>query len=260
MLAPVDLPASALALLARSRAAAAAIVASLGGAGERRRLKREEDLLGAGETGYALLHEGVLRLERGGRLVRFYDVGDLAPTGDRPELAGFRLFGEFATEALIVDAATLARAAAGDPVLIGRLLEHQSLEQAVLLTLAAALAGDDAAPDVSLREFSPGEVLVREGDAADALYQLVSGEALVTLGGVEIGCVGEEEFFGEVSLLAGVPRTSSVTALSEGVLQVVREPDLASLLQRRPRLALDLARGLARRLAAVDRALAATRG
>lgn len=260
MLAPVDLPASTLSLLARSRALAAAIAASLGSAVERRRLKREEELLGAGEAGYALLYEGVLRLERAGRLVRFYDVGDLAPTGDRPELAGFRLFGEFATEAAFFDAAALALAAGADPVLAGRLLEQQAVEQAILLTLAAALAGDDAAPDVSLREFSPGEVLVREGDGADAFFQIVSGEALVTLGGVEIGRVGEEEFFGEVSLLAGVPRTSSVTALSDGVLQVVREPDLAALLQRRPRLALDLARGLARRLAAVDRALAATRG
>ena len=117
----------------RSRAAAALLADALAGPSVRRRVPRGEDLLASGAPGFALLHHGALRLERDRRVVRTYEPGDLAPTGVRPELAGFRLRGETAVEVTGFEAQALVRAIAACPGLAVQALEHLSCEQAVLL-------------------------------------------------------------------------------------------------------------------------------
>jgi MFS family permease len=62
----------------------------------------------------------------------------------------------------------------------------------------------------------PGALLVREGDVADALYVLVSGTVDVTVGGPDgpafLRQLVAPDYFGEIGLLRGSPRTSTVTA------------------------------------------------
>jgi CRP-like cAMP-binding protein len=262
MLAVVELSPEAAAIERRSRKAAAALAAGLQrtGAISRRRLARDEDLLGSGARGHALLHEGLFRLSCGTRPVRMFEAGDLAPCGSREELAGFRLASESAAHVSVFDAAALARAVADDAELAAHALEFHACEQALLFTLCAALVDRAPASALELREIPEGDTIVREGEPADELFQMLSGEARVTLEGVDLDHVGEEETFGELSLLAGVPRLATVTAFSDCVVQVVRACDLPALLRGRPRLAEDMARGLARRLASADHKLAARRG
>lgn len=261
MIAAVELPAGIDELEARARAEAGALLAALPPqALRRRRLARGEDLLAADAPGRALLHEGVFRLEHAGRLVRLYEEGDLAPAGLRPELAGFRLASEFAAEVSVVDDAVLLAAVSADARLLGHAFALRDCELAIVLLLCAALAADTAAPELDLREVAAGETIVREGDPAAELYQMVSGDAAVTLEGTEIGEIAADEIFGEVSLLAGLPRVSTVTARTDCLMHVIREPDLSALMRARPRLAEEMTRGLARRLADADRKLAARRG
>ena len=57
-----------------------------------------------------------------------------------------------------------------------------------------------------------GEAVIREGDAPDALYVLVDGAAVVTSGaGGRLNAMAAGDFFGEIGLLKGVPRTATVT-------------------------------------------------
>ncbi len=261
MIAAVELPAGVDELEARARAEAGVLLAALPPqALRRRRVARGEDLLATAPPGRALLHEGVFRLEHAGRLVRLYEEGDLAPAGLRPEFAGFRLASDFAAEVSVLDDAALLAAISSDSSLLGHAFALHDCEIAIALLLCAALASDTAAPELDLREVAAGEAIVREGEPAAALYQMVSGEAAVTLEGTEIGEIVADEIFGEVSLLAGLPRVSTVTARTDCLLHVIHEPDVAALMRARPRLAEEMARGLARRLADADRKLAARRG
>ena len=57
---------------------------------------------------------------------------------------------------------------------------------------------------------STGEAVIREGDAADALYVLQSGEVEVEAGGLSLATLGAGSWFGELGLLEGVPRTATV--------------------------------------------------
>src|SRR4051794_30657981 len=61
----------------------------------------------------------------------------------------------------------------------------------------------------------PGEEIVREGDAADALYLVLEGRVRVHSAARTIAELGERECFGEMALLDAEPRSASVTAEAE---------------------------------------------
>jgi CRP-like cAMP-binding protein len=69
--------------------------------------------------------------------------------------------------------------------------------------------------------FAPAATIIREGDPAGALYVLVEGEVEVTgrgeSGGPDhrIRTMTAPTYFGEIGVLEGVPRTATVTALTD---------------------------------------------
>jgi len=108
-----------------------------------------------------------------------------------------------------------------------------------------------------LRYFDAGEVLVREGEAGDSLMLLARGRVQVTKAGAEVGTtrlslatLGEGEYFGEMSLLTGEPRSASVVAEGPCETYVLARADLAPILESDPAVAETLSRVLAERTAA----------
>ena len=61
-----------------------------------------------------------------------------------------------------------------------------------------------------------GSVIISEGDPGSSMYLIASGEVKVytrgTAGTVYLANLGEGDFFGEVSVLTGKPRTATITA------------------------------------------------
>jgi small-conductance mechanosensitive channel/CRP-like cAMP-binding protein len=65
--------------------------------------------------------------------------------------------------------------------------------------------------------YAEGELIVREGDRGSSMFIVSTGEASVRLGEVEseIAHLNHGDFFGEMSLLTGEPRTATVTAATD---------------------------------------------
>jgi CRP-like cAMP-binding protein len=101
-------------------------------------------------------------------------------------------------------------------------------------------------------QFKTGEVLAREGHAGHELVVILEGNAQVSIGGKHIATLGPGDFFGEVSLLDGGPRTATVTAESEIDAEVISRREFASLLEAAPSIARKLLEGLATRLRRAD--------
>jgi CRP/FNR family cyclic AMP-dependent transcriptional regulator len=104
-------------------------------------------------------------------------------------------------------------------------------------------------------EYDAGDTVIAEGDAGDAFFVTVAGQAKVVVGGKTLHRLIPGDHFGEISLLDGGPRSASVVA--ETPLSVLRLTRTAFL--RVVRDDADLARALlaslARMVRRVDRSL-----
>ena len=101
------------------------------------------------------------------------------------------------------------------------------------------------ADELDLRE---GRTLTREGDRGREFFTLVEGEAKVSKGGRTVATLRDGDFFGEISLLAKVPRTATVTSSSPVRLLVVTDRDFQRLLLEQPRIQRKVLEALALRL------------
>lgn len=71
--------------------------------------------------------------------------------------------------------------------------------------------------EMVLELYEEGDIIITEGEKGSSLYVIVSGEVKVYTSGplgesVFLATLGEGEFFGEVSVLTGKPRTATITA------------------------------------------------
>lgn len=117
------------------------------------------------------------------------------------------------------------------------------------------------AEGMPLRRFSPGEQLIREGDAGESMFIVAEGlvEVFARRPGLEedvrVGHVGPGEFFGEMSLLTGEPRSASVIAATEVIAYEIASEDVSQLLAQRPEIAAQISEVIAERRLGVKLAL-----
>lgn len=110
-----------------------------------------------------------------------------------------------------------------------------------------------------------GERLFSQGDPGDALYVLVSGRLQARVptvggGGRAVGEIAPGETVGEMSLLSGDPRSATVVALRDSVLQMCGRTDFEALLERHPKLSLHLSSILVERLKRANQRSVADQG
>lgn len=88
-------------------------------------------------------------------------------------------------------------------------------------------------------QFAAGELVVREGDPGDAFYVILSGQVEVLAEQLQkrLAILQAGQFFGEVSLLLGVPRTATVRVVDTTLLFVINSRSFSKLLQDYPSLA-----------------------
>lgn len=108
--------------------------------------------------------------------------------------------------------------------------------------------------------FRDGETLFHAGDPGDRLYVVRSGKVQMyfrndTGEKIVLETAGPGEFFGEISLLDGGPRTASAVVLEEGDALVVDRGDLDELFRLKPAAALDLLAATGKRLRETTRLL-----
>ncbi|GAA2123392.1 MFS transporter [Nocardioides bigeumensis] len=72
---------------------------------------------------------------------------------------------------------------------------------------------------------APSQIVVREGDTADRFYVIESGEVEVTRGAEVLRRESAGDYFGEIGLLRDVPRTATVTAVTETRLLALSRQD-----------------------------------
>jgi small-conductance mechanosensitive channel len=110
---------------------------------------------------------------------------------------------------------------------------------------------DELAESMHPAPFAPGEVLTRQGAEAHHLYIIDRGRVSVRVRSGErdhqISELGDNEFFGEMSLLTGEKRAATVVALTDVECYRLDAAAFRRLLEKRPDLATKVAEKLAER-------------
>lgn len=107
-----------------------------------------------------------------------------------------------------------------------------------------------AAKEVTHRQ---GTMIAREGEKGIGLFLILEGECEVTIGGKRKAKLGPGDFFGEVALLDGGPRTATVTATTPVTLVGITGWVFRGLLMEHPSIALKTLESVAGRLRAVSK-------
>lgn len=107
------------------------------------------------------------------------------------------------------------------------------------------------ADETSTYDFAPGELLIHQGAEDSDMFVIVAGavEVLVRVDGSEVAvdrmCAGD--YFGEMSLLTGEPRTASIRTLTDGTVYRISRDAVAHLIEADAGLMAQLGRNLADR-------------
>ncbi len=100
----------------------------------------------------------------------------------------------------------------------------------------------------SASEHGQGKVVFRQGDPGDVLCVVVSGCVEIRNGAQRIATQRPNDFFGELALFDQEPRSADAVCVEDTVLLEIGGADLEALMERRPEIAREIIRVLARRL------------
>jgi len=98
---------------------------------------------------------------------------------------------------------------------------------------------EQIAPSVHVVQLAEGEVIFREGDPGDLLYLVGEGSVRISKSGrggeqETLGVIQPGNFFGEMALLDGQPRSAMATAVGNTLLGTVDEPAFQHILELAP--------------------------
>ena len=98
------------------------------------------------------------------------------------------------------------------------------------------------------RRFAKDETVIMEGSGGAAFFLIGSGEARVTRKGVELATLGPGDYFGEIALIDGGPRSATVTAATDLVCYGLTFWEFRPLVERNGSIGWKLLQVLAKRL------------
>jgi hypothetical protein len=97
-------------------------------------------------------------------------------------------------------------------------------------------------------QFSEGATLAQEGKPGDTFYVLLEGEAKVVRSGRRMDRLIPGDFFGEIALIDGGPRTASVIATTPVTTLTISRKRFRKMLDEDPSIVLTMLEELAKRL------------
>jgi MFS family permease len=159
--------------------------------------------------------------------------GLLAPAAI--DLIGLRwtlaVFGLAMPAAALAERRALRRADAGAAV---PLRELQLLRESHLFAPLLPFAAEQLAAAARHVHAADGEVLMREGEAADCAYLIEAGTLRVVAGGREVALLGRADVAGEMGLLRSAPRSATVSAAGPADLLRIEAADFLAAIGGHP--------------------------
>lgn len=136
-------------------------------------------------------------------------------------------------------------------------MQERALRQVALFAELPQERLQQLAQMVRRRTYHRGETIFHKGDPGNGLYIITSGQVKVVLpseSGEEavLAVLETSEFFGELALFDGLPRSATVVAVTHTEVLVLHRDDFLGFVTRNPEVAIACFAALSRRLRATD--------
>ncbi|OGW57841.1 MAG: hypothetical protein A2Z09_03620 [Nitrospirae bacterium RBG_16_43_8] len=106
------------------------------------------------------------------------------------------------------------------------------------------------------RDYKAGEIIFEEGGKGSEMFYILSGSVRLIKKDQSLRVMRKGEYFGEMALLIGTPRTTSALAEEDNTsLAVIGPGNLETLLREEPKMAISFLKELAHRLKATNEIL-----
>ena len=107
------------------------------------------------------------------------------------------------------------------------------------------------------KKYKKGSIILLEEETGAALFVIISGKVKIVRTDddgreVILSILGENDFFGEMSILDGLSRSATVVAITKSELFMIHRRDFLKLMQDYPSVAISLLRELTLRLRKAD--------
>lgn len=94
--------------------------------------------------------------------------------------------------------------------------------------------------EAQMRSFAPGSVIIREGDEGEEMMIVTRGKVQVSQrtlqGNVPLAQLGRKAVIGEVSVITGTPRTSTVVAIDNVSVVCLPASSMQAILDTSPKM------------------------
>jgi len=96
--------------------------------------------------------------------------------------------------------------------------------------------------------YSADTPIITQGEHGEAMFLIVEGNIKIHIGEDQLAQLTVQDYFGEMSILDGEPRSASATAISDCLLLRIKQDDFHYILSQRFDVALNIIQTLTRRL------------
>lgn len=112
----------------------------------------------------------------------------------------------------------------------------------------------------SERSYESGSLIFQDGSSGNEIFMILRGRVKIWKttkygGETVLAILHEGDFFGELEVIDGLPRSASAAAIDETTLAVLPRADVDALLRQHPQAASNLLHSLSNRLRTVDETL-----
>lgn len=209
----------------------------------------------AGEASVLFIKKGFFKLYCNEKNLRFYSDADFVNAGGARQ-TNLILKSEFSAEVAFFDRNRLLVLLADHADRLRLWHTICETENKINLSLSSVYMADDRNVDSQLRSYKQGDLIIKKEEKPTDMYEMIQGEAVVTSNGHEIGHIGPEEFFGEISFLTESSRSASVRATDNCMVRVISKKDFLQQIRTNPQFIITISRKLAQRVVELNKKIA----
>lgn len=119
--------------------------------------------------------------------------------------------------------------------------QSRPLPEGPFFEVLSAEEREAVADRLQLEEYEEGDLVITEGDRGTSMYVIAAGDVNVYTTGrggktVHLARLGPGDFFGEVSVLSGKPRTATISACGKTTLLRLDRDQLEQIVEHFPRV------------------------